>query len=293
MDENNNSKKNENRHHTTPRKLLVRLLIYGFLIAFVIISLYPIIFSWFAALKTKEELMTSPNPLTLPQTITLQNFSEAWTVGHMGRYFINSIIVTFPTVIVVLLLSSMAGFAFGQLKFPMKDKIFMFILMGMMIPGQATIISLYYTISDFHLINNYLGVILPTLGIAMPFAVFMMRSFYRDLPSELLDSARMDGCTLFRAFWNIFLPLTIPALSALLIFEFMWIWNDLQLPLLIFYDDKVRTLPLGLNYFQGEHSSNQALIAAGVTICTLPITIVYLIFQRSFIRGITAGAVKG
>ena len=153
--------------------------------------------------------------------------------------------------------------------------------------------SLYYTVVDFGLVNNYFGVILPTLGTAMPFAIFMMRSFYRDLPNELLDSARIDGCSLFAAFLRIFAPLTLPALSALLVFEFMWIWNDLQLPLLIFYDDNVRTLPLGLKYFAGEHSSNQALIAAGVTICTLPITIVYLLFQRTFIRGITAGAVKG
>lgn len=270
-----------------------RIAIYLFLLIFVVISLYPIVFSWFAAMKTKQELMTSPNPLTLPKTITFQNFIDAWSIGRMGRYFFNSICVTVPTVVGVLLLASMAGFAFGKLQFPGHKKLFLFILAGMMIPGQATIISLYYTIVDFHLVNNYLGVILPTLGTAMPFAIFMMRSFYLDLPGELLDSARIDGCNSFRAWWNIFVPLTLPALSALLVFEFMWIWNDLQLPLLIFYDDKVRTLPLGLKYFEGEHSSNQALIAAGVTICTLPITIVYLIFQRTFIRGITAGAVKG
>ena len=277
----------------TPRRVIGISAIYLFLILFVIISLYPIVFSWFAALKTKTELMTSPNPLTLPKTVTFQNFIDAWSIGKMGRYFINSICVTVPTVIGILLLSSMAGFAFGKLKFPGSKKLFFLFLVGMMIPGQATIISLYYTIVDFGLVNNYLAVILPTLGTAMPFAIFMMRSFYKDLPEELLDSSRIDGCNLFRAFWNIFVPLTMPALSALLVFEFMWIWNDLQLPLLMFYDDNVRTLPLGLKYFQGEHSSNQALIAAGVTICTLPITIVYLIFQRTFIRGITAGAVKG
>lgn len=277
----------------TPRRVIGITAIYLFLILFVIISLYPIVFSWFAALKTKTELMTSPNPLTLPKTVTFQNFIDAWSIGKMGRYFINSICVTVPTVIGILLLSSMAGFAFGKLKFPGSKKLFFLFLVGMMIPGQATIISLYYTIVDFGLVNNYLAVILPTLGTAMPFAIFMMRSFYKDLPEELLDSSRIDGCNLFRAFWNIFVPLTMPALSALLVFEFMWIWNDLQLPLLVFYDDNVRTLPLGLKYFQGEHSSNQALIAAGVTICTLPITIVYLIFQRTFIRGITAGAVKG
>lgn len=267
--------------------------LYAFLIFMLIFSIYPILFSWFAAFKTKQELMTSPNPLSFPASFTLKNFADAWTVGRMSRYMLNSICVTVPTVIGVLFLASMAGFGFGKLKFPGRDKVFFFILIGMMIPGQALIISLYYVVVDLKLVNNYLGVILPTLGTAMPFACFMMRSFYKDLPGELMDSARIDGCNLFRAFIRVFFPLTLPALSALMIFEFMWVWNDLQLPLLIFFNDDVRTLPLGLKYFSGEFSSNQALIAAGVTICTFPIILLYVIFQRTFIRGITAGAVKG
>lgn len=267
--------------------------LYAFLIFMLIFSIYPILFSWFAAFKTKQELMTSPNPLSFPVSFTLKNFADAWTVGRMSRYMLNSICVTVPTVIGVLFLASMAGFGFGKLKFPGRDKVFFFILIGMMIPGQALIISLYYVVVDLKLVNNYLGVILPTLGTAMPFACFMMRSFYKDLPGELMDSARIDGCNLFRAFIRVFFPLTLPALSALMIFEFMWVWNDLQLPLLIFFNDDVRTLPLGLKYFSGEFSSNQALIAAGVTICTFPIILLYVIFQRTFIRGITAGAVKG
>lgn len=284
---------NKQRSHISGAQVARHALIYFILILFLVISLYPILFSWLAALKTGQELMTNPNPLTFPQTFTLENFSTAWSQGKMGRYMFNSIMVTVPTVAGVLILASMAGFAFGQLHFPGRDKLFFFFLIGMMIPGQALIISLYYIVVKLGLINNYLAVILPTLGTAMPFAIFMMRAFYRDLPNDLMDSARIDGCNIFMAFWYIFMPLTIPALSALLVFEFMWVWNDLQLPLLVFYDDNVRTLPLGLNYFSGEHSSNQALIAAGVTICTLPIILVYICFQRSFIRGITAGAVKG
>lgn len=284
-----------NRHAIRARSgpIAKYALIYFILILFLIISLYPILFSWLAALKTSKELMMSPNPLTFPQTFTLENFVTAWNQGKMGRYMFNSLMVSVPTVLGVLMLASMAGFAFGQLEFPGRNKLFFFFLIGMMVPAQALIISLYYIVVNLGLVNNYLAVILPTLGTAMPFAIFMMRAFYRDLPGELMDSARIDGCNIFMAFWHIFMPLTVPALSALLVFEFMWVWNDLQLPLLVFFDDNVRTLPLGLNYFSGEHSSNQALIAAGVTICTLPIILVYICFQRSFIRGITAGAVKG
>lgn len=127
----------------------------------------------------------------------------------------------------------------------------------------------------------------------MPFACFMMRSFFRELPDELIESATIDGAGKWKAWLYVMLPLTKPALTSLLIFEFMWSWNDYLLPMLMVYDDKYRTLPLGLMYFQGEYTMNTSLIAAGVTICTVPIIIVYSIFQRSFVDGITAGAVKG
>ncbi|MEG2624051.1 MAG: carbohydrate ABC transporter permease, partial [Clostridia bacterium] len=140
-----------------------RVVIYVVLIAFLVISLYPILFSWLAALKTPKELMSTPNPLTFPRTFTIDNFTQAWTQGKMGRYMWNSVMVAIPTVALVLFLASMAGFAFGKLNFPGRDKFFFFFLLGMMIPAQALIISLYYIIVKLGLVNNYLGVILPTL----------------------------------------------------------------------------------------------------------------------------------
>lgn len=279
--------------HWTPGKILRYALIYLVMILTLYISVMPIFFTWMAAFKPEKEFLTSPNPLSFPKTWTLENFATAWTSGKMGRYMLNSLVVTIPAVLGILILASLAGFAFGKLKFPGRDKLFFFFLFGMMVPGQALIISLFYTVQSLGLINKSLGVILPTIGTAMPFAIFMMRSFYRDLPGELLDSAQIDGCNLFQTFLLIFAPLTVPALSALLVFEFMWTWNDLQLPLLILFDDSVRTVPTGLMYFKGKYSSSQALIATAATIATLPIIVVYLFFQRSFIRGITAGAVKG
>lgn len=277
----------------TAQKVVKYSLIYLVLLLTLYISVMPIFFTWLAAFKPEKEFLTHPNPLSFPQNWTLENFAQAWTTGKMGRYMSNSVVVTVPTVAGILLLASLAGFAFGKLRFPGRDKLFFFFLFGMMVPGQALIISLFYTVQRLGLVNRSLGVILPTIGTAMPFAIFMMRSFYRDLPEELLDSAQIDGCNLFQTFLRIFAPLTVPALSALLVFEFMWTWNDLQLPLLILFDDSVRTVPTGLMYFKGKYSSSQALIAAAVTIATLPIVAIYLIFQRSFIRGITAGAVKG
>jgi raffinose/stachyose/melibiose transport system permease protein len=268
-----------------------KVLIYIVLIIFLLISIMPIVWIVLAALKAATEL--NQNPFAFPKQFTFDNIKEAWTVGKMGQYFLNSVIVAVPRVFVILILASLAGYAFGKLKFPGRNALFYFFLFGMMIPIQAMIIPLYYNMQSLNLINSYWALILPNFGLAMPFAIFMMRAFYRDLPDELMDAARIDGCNDFTAFTYIMLPLMVPAITSLLIFEFMWSWNDFLLPLLFVYDDAYRTLPLGLMYFSGEYTVNQSLVAAGVSIAIVPIIIIYIIFQRKFIEGITAGSVKG
>ncbi|MDQ0972257.1 raffinose/stachyose/melibiose transport system permease protein [Neobacillus niacini] len=268
-----------------------KLMIYFILVTFLFISIMPVLWIVLAALKDSSEL--SNNPFSFPQSITFENIIEAWTVGKMGKYFLNSIIVAFPRVIVILILATMAGYAFGKLKFPGKNALFYFFLLGLMVPIQAMIIPLYYNIQGMGLINTFWAMIIPNFGLSMPFAIFMMRAFFKDLPDELMDSAKIDGCNEFQTFFRVYLPLMVPAITSLFVFEFMWAWNDFLLPLLFVYDDAYRTLPLGLMYFFGEYTADQSLIAAGVSISIVPIIVVYIIFQRKFIEGITAGSVKG
>lgn len=278
----------------TPKKsssYFSKTTIYIVLLAFLLISVMPIVWILMAALKTTTEL--NANPFAWPTHITFSNFFEAWTVGKMGIYFKNSVIVVIPRVAMILVLASLAGYAFGKLKFPGRDWLFYCFLFGMMVPIQAMIIPLYYMMQRMDLINSYWALIIPNFGLSMPFAIFMMRAFFKDLPDELLEASKIDGCNNFTAYLYIMLPLTMPALTSLLVFEFMWSWNDFLLPLLFVYDDAYRTLPLGLMYFFGEYTANQSLIAAGVSIAILPIILVYIIFQRQFIEGITAGSVKG
>ncbi len=266
-------------------------IIHAILILFVFISILPIFWMWLAAIKPFDPSVN--DPFAFPTSFTLEYIKEAWTTGRMGTYMKNSIMVAVPRVAVVLLLASLAGYAFGKLRWKGRDLVFKFVLIGMMIPTNAMIIPLYYNIQQLGLINSLQAMILPYFGLSMPFACFMMRSFFRELPDELMESAIIDGAGKMKTWLYVMLPLTKPALTTLLIFEFMWSWNDYLLPMLMVYDDKFRTLPLGLMYFQGEYTMNTSLIAAGVTICTIPILIVYSIFQRSFVEGITAGAVKG
>ncbi|MDR1419016.1 MAG: carbohydrate ABC transporter permease [Treponema sp.] len=270
---------------------LPRLVTWLVLMFFVFVAVMPLLWMWFAALRTADP--ANPDPFAMPKGFTFDNIIKAWSSGKMSIYMVNSILVAIPRVFIVLILASLAGFAFGKLRWKYRDLIFTAVLVGMMIPIQAMLIPVYYNLNRFGLVNTRFALILPYFGMAMPFSCFMMRAFYRDLPGELADSASMDGCGKFRTWFHIMAPLTKPALISLLIFEFMWSWNDYLLPVIMIYSDRLRTMPLGLNYFRGEHTSDQTLIAAGVTICTLPIIVVYMIFQRSFIAGITAGAVKG
>lgn len=272
-------------------QVLKTAIIYFVLIVFLFISVLPIFWVVMAALKDSVEL--NSNPFSLPKSITFANISEAWTVGRMNDYFLNSVIVAVPRVFAILALSTLAGFAFGKLAFPGRDLLFYFILVGMMVPIQAMLIPLYYTMQNLGFINTYWALIIPSLGLSMPFAIFMMRAFFRDIPDDMMDSAKIDGCGDFKTFLYIMLPLIMPAVTSLIVFEFSASWNDFLLPLLFVYDDAYRTLPLGLMYFSGEYTTNQSLVAAGVTIAIVPIIVVFVIFQRKFIEGITAGSVKG
>lgn len=280
------------RKRRLPAYLFARhILTYAALIFFLLFSILPVYWMWQAALVPASSL--NADPFAFPTELTFQNLKNAWITGRMNVYMINSILVAVPRVLGVLLLSTLAGYAFGKLRFFLRDQIFAFILFGMMIPIQAMIIPIYYNLQRMGLINNSLAMVIPYFGLSMPFAIFMMRAFFRDLPNEITEAACIDGCNEFTTFWHIMLPLTKPALTTLLVFEFMWSWNDLFLPMLVIYKDTERTLPLGLMFFFGKYTADHSLIAAGVTICTLPIIIVYTIFQRQFIEGLTAGAVKG
>lgn len=279
------------RKRTSVTVLLKKTVTYLILFAAVLISILPLYWMWQAAFVPSEQL--NLDPFAIPKSITLENFKNAWIVGKMGTYMMNSILVAIPRVLGVLILSSLAGYAFGKLKFAGRDKIFSFMLFGMMLPVQAMVIPLYYNLQRMGLINTRWAMIIPYFGLSMPFGVFMMRAFFRDLPDELLESATIDGCNEFTSFFYVMMPLIKPALSALLVFEFMWSWNDMFIPMLVVYSDSARTLPLGLMFFAGKYTVDHSLIAAGVTICTLPIILVYTLFQKSFMTGITAGAIKG
>jgi raffinose/stachyose/melibiose transport system permease protein len=264
---------------------------YVVLFVAAILALAPLILMWSSAFKTRVEVAV--NPLALPTSLNLSNLIEAWTTGRYSSYWLNSVIVTVPTVAGVVAFSTLAGYGFARLKIPGKRIWFYLVLLGLMVPFQSYMIPLYFDLQGYGLLSTYLAVILPGIALGLPFGIYFMQAFFRSLQSEISDSARVDGCSEFQVFWHIVLPLTAPGISSLTIFQSLWTWNAFLMPLIFLNDEAHRTLPMGLMFFQSRYTSNYALISAGVLITSFPVIVVYLLLQRRFVQGLAAGALKG
>jgi ABC-type glycerol-3-phosphate transport system permease component len=263
---------------------------HSLLILFAVISLYPILVTWFTALRPARQ--SQKDPFGLPWPPVWENVANAWVRGRFGDYLMNSVIIAVPTVTGVVVLSALAGYGIARFRFPGRALAFGAILLGLTIPFQSVMIPLYYQLLQMGLLGTYWAVILPGIAFGLPFGVFLMAAFFEDLPKELHEAARVDGCSELRIFWSVMLPLAKPAVSTLIVFQFMRTWNEFLMPLLYLQDEAKRPIPLGLMFFQGTYTRDIGLIAAGVTLATVPVIVVYLLFQRQFVRGLTAGAVK-
>ena len=256
-----------------------------------IFAVAPLVLAWFAAFKSGQQMIADPwGP---PRPPTMDNLVEAWTVGRFGVYFRNSVIISIADVIAMVIISSLAGYAFARLRFPGQKVILYTLLIGLTIPVAAIIIPLYLTMRDFRLLDTYGSVIVADVALAAPIFVFIMRAFFKDLPYELDDAARVDGANEFQIFWQIMLPLARPGLMTVALLEFLWSWNDLLLPLVFLVTDELRTLPVGMLFFQGRFTIDYGLMCAGVLILSLPVTVLFLAFQRDFVKGLASGALKG
>ncbi len=259
-------------------------------LALTLITFFPVYFLICTAFKTKTEFYT--NKLWLPQEPTLTNFALVWQVGFL-RYFINSIIVTIPTTLVGTFFASLAGFAISRMEFPGKRHIQNLMIVLIAVPVVVTIIPLYIMMAKLHLINNYLSAMLVFLGFMIPYSTFFLASFFKDIPQPIIDSARIDGCSTFRIYWNIMLPLSVPALVTKGIVGAFWVWSDLLIPLVLLQFDEVRTLPAALIAFRTQHEINVPAICAGSVVVIAPIVLTYVLGQRYFVKGMVEGSLQG
>jgi ABC-type glycerol-3-phosphate transport system permease component len=251
--------------------------------------LYPVFFAINNALKTdKGYILNRFNIVTDP---TFQNFVNAWTRSRLSEYFLNSVVTTAGAVALLLVVSSLAGFAFAMLRFPYRKLLFIVILAALMIPVQVVLVPFYRTIVTLGLVNTRIGLIISYTAFFLPFCVYLMTAFYSGLPRELVEAARMDGAKLIQIWWHVMLPLGKPALITLGILNTLYCWNDVLISLLVL--QKERTLMVGIAALKGEYTTNIPLLMAGIVIAAAPIVIIYIIFQRRIVNGIATGAVKG
>lgn len=263
-----------------------RVLNHTVLLFVSLLVLFPVV--WF--------LLTAVSPDRAGQInlghLQWSNFVTAWNVGGFGSAMFASAVITIGAVAGQLLLAVLSGFAFGVLGVVGEKVLFPVILFGLMISAEIFIIPLYYTFQALGLTNSWLGLIIIQIGMGVPFGVFWMRATFRAIPPSLIEAAEVDGARSWRILWQVLMPIARPAVLTLALLSFMWTWNDFFLSLVFIADPSIQPATLALGVFQGQHSLDVNLLAAGSLIVALPVLVLYAFFQRHFIRGVLNGALK-
>jgi multiple sugar transport system permease protein len=255
-----------------------------------VVALTPLVWMVSASLMSAGEANSIP-PSFLPAHPSLDNYQTLFTRLNLARSFLNSAFVTVCATLISLLLNSMAGYAFAKLAFRGREAVFRVLTSALVIPAQIGMLPLFLLLREMGLVNTYMGVMIPYL--ANIFGIFLIRQYVLSVPDELLDAARIDGAGEFRIFWMIVLPIIRPVIVTLATFTFLNTWNDFMWPLIVLSDSSKYTLPVALANLSGEHVQDTELMMAGSVIAILPALIVFLVFQKTYVRSIFSGSVKG
>ncbi len=271
------------------RRLSGRGSLYAVLIIGAVVMLLPFVWMVSASLKPQPEIFQYPNEL-LPREPTLTAYGDVWERIPFARFFLNSVVFAGGVTIISLFLDSLAAYALARLQFRGREVFFWVVLIVLMVPFQITLIPLFLTVFGLGWLDTFPGLIVPRATNA--FGIFMLRQFFLSLPRDFDDAARIDGASEFRIYWQIALPLSLPALATLGVFHYMYNWNDLLWPLIITTTTEMRTLPAGLTLFMGSHVIEHAVLMAGATISLIPLAVAFLVAQRYFVRGVVMSGLK-
>ncbi|MGH3502977.1 MAG: carbohydrate ABC transporter permease [Nocardioidaceae bacterium] len=266
-----------------------RTATYVILLVFVAFALVPVAEILSTAFSSQQSLDTG---LAIPNGLHWHNFADAWTRGHFSSYLRSSAIVTITVVVAAGALSTMAAYAFGTMRFPGSTVLFYLFLLGLTIPEEALVIPLYYDFRGMGLTDTYWALILPQTAQSIAFGTFWMRTYFANSSRSLIEAARIDGASSWGVLWRVLVPAGRPAITTMIVITFMWTWNEFLLALVMVTSNDRRTVPLGLVFFQGQHSSDVALLAAAAVLVALPVVVIYIVFQRRFIEGMLTGAIK-
>lgn len=256
-----------------------------------LINIYPMVFSIFCSFKGNLEIFSSFT--ALPKELRFENYITAWEVGNIGRYFLNTIILAVGTLVISGLFGAMASYILSKFHFKGKSKLYLLFISGMMIPIQAVLIPLSYIFGKMGIMNNYPVLMLLYAAFCFPMTVLILTGFMNAIPVELEEAMVIDGASIYQVFLKMILPLSIPGIVSASIFNFIQVWNNLLFPLIFISDKEKGTISMGLLAFFGEYSTDYSASMAGICITTIPIIIVYVLFQEKIENGLMSGAVKG
>jgi raffinose/stachyose/melibiose transport system permease protein len=257
---------------------------------FCVSAVLPLLFMVTNAFRTESDWANSK--IGLPTVFSFGAFVRAWNDANIGTYFRNSAIITSATVVLTVLSATCAAYAFSKLRWRLSGAVYLFVLVWIAIPPLMLMVPIYIEMVQLNLLNTYWSVILLYTALNLPFNVYLMTAYFRSVPDEMIEAARMDGASVHRIFGSVMLPLAKPALATLIIFNVLWAWNEFLFALLLLQTDNVKTLTVGVLELQGRFVTDYPAMMAGLLITSLPVIAAYLIFQRHLVRGLVAGAVK-
>ena len=271
---------------------IAKSFVYLLMLVFTILAIYPILWLFLQSLKTTQEYVVN-SKLSLPTSFNINNYPFVWTMGGFGNLFTNSVIYTVITVIAVVILANMAGFAFAKLHFKITPFLHGLFIIGILLTVQSILIPIFLMVNAVGLFNTRLGILIPYIGLGLPMGIYLCTEFVKGIPSELIESARIDGSGYIRTFIFIIFPMCTPVAVTLAIITFTGTWNEFVLMNVLTAGDRLKSIPAGVGRFAGALGSDFGRLFTALVIALVPILIFYGIFRNQITKGVAAGAVKG
>ena len=275
------------------RKRLTKTLLFLPLLAYTAFSAGPYLWTAMMSLRTTDEIYRSHYGLPIPAH--WGKYYTAWTEFGYATYFRNSTIVSVVSVLLVTVIGAMGAFAFARRRyaFPLREPLFLLIFLSIMFPPQIMLLALFQILVQYKLFNTLAGLILVYVATELPLTIYLLRAFFAQIPQELEDAARIDGCGDWAMFWRVMFPIALPAVATTVILNFIYFWNEFLYAVVFITQQKIRTLPLAIQFLVSDQYQDIGMLATGLMIATLPVLALYLFLSEWFVRGMTAGAIKG
>ncbi len=271
---------------------ITNITLYITLIIIALIQIFPLYWLFIFSLKNNKEIF-GKNPLALPTEFHFENYADVLSKGNVARYFMNSVLVTFLTILISTIISAMAAYAIARMTWKLSNKVLLFFLSGMMIPLHATLLPLFVFLKRTKLYDTPIALILPYVAFAIPMAIYIFVGFFKTLPRELEEAACLDGLNIYGIFTKIMLPLIRPAIATVSIFTYLSCWNELMFAISFISKQQWKTLTVGIMGMVGMYATNWGALGAGLVVATAPTLIIYLLMSNQIQKSFTTGALKG